>query len=40
VRGGTRDIVAVNIILRPPDIGDLGLTKGSISCTTITTGTL
>ena len=35
------DIVADNIILQPPDlIGDIDITKGSISCTTITTGTV
>ena len=36
-----KDIVADNIILRPPDLfGDIDITKGSISCTTITTGTV
>jgi hypothetical protein len=35
------DIVVDIIILRPPDfVGDIDITKGSISCTTITTGTV
>ena len=34
------DIVADNITLRPPNIGNFDLNKGSIMCSTITTGTL
>ena len=36
------DIVADNITLRPPDLFgvDIDITKGSISCTTLTTGTV
>ena len=36
----SRDIVADNITLRPPDIANFDLNKGSIMCSTITTGTL
>jgi hypothetical protein len=36
-----RDIEADNIILRPPSLfGDIDITKGSISCTAITSGSI